>query len=102
MWYAIICKDVENSLPLRKLHRKAHLKRLKPLIEAGRVFVAGPHPIDDSGSEGFSGSLLVVKFESLAQAKQWIEADPYVLNGVYAAVSVKPFTVVFPENENEH
>ena len=100
MWYAIICEDVENSLPLRKLHRPAHLERLRPLIDKGRVLVAGPHPRDDSAKEGFSGSLLVVKFESLAEAKQWTETDPYVLNGVYENVVVKPFTVVFPDIED--
>jgi uncharacterized protein YciI len=48
MWYAIISEDVENSLPLRKLHRPAHLERLKQLNNDDRLLVAGPHPTADS------------------------------------------------------
>jgi uncharacterized protein YciI len=43
-----------------------------------------------------SGSLIVAEFESLAAAKAWIEADPYVTQGVFARVTVKPFKQTFP------
>jgi uncharacterized protein len=45
---------------------------------------------------GFSGSLVVAEFESLAAAQAWAEADPYVAAGVYANVNVKPFKQVLP------
>lgn len=99
MWYAIICEDVDNSLPLRAEARAAHLARLQGLVSEGRVLVAGPHPTVDSpdpGAAGFSGSLVVVEFPSWEEARTWAERDPYVEAGVYKNVAVKPFKPVLP------
>jgi uncharacterized protein YciI len=99
MWYAVISEDVENSLPLRARAREAHLARLADLAAAGRLLIAGPHPATDSedpGEAGFSGSLVVVEFPSLDDAREWADADPYVDAGVYANVTVKPFKLVLP------
>lgn len=99
MWYAIISEDVENSLELRAKMRAAHLDRLNGLVNEGRVLLAGPHPAIDSedpGPAGFSGSLVVVDFPSLEDAKKWANEDPYFEVGVYANVIVKPFKRVLP------
>lgn len=99
MWYAIVSRDIEGSLALRKIHRPAHLERLKALNEVGRLLIAGPHPAVDSadpGEAGFSGSLVVAEFESLDAARAWAEQDPYQLNGVYLEVVVKPYLKVLP------
>lgn len=99
MYYAIISEDVENSLPMRKSARPAHLERLENLKAEGRLLVAGPHPaIDtpDPGDAGFSGSLVVAEFDSLEAAQAWADADPYIEAGVYARVVVKPYKVVLP------
>ena len=99
MWYAIISEDVENSLEKRKASRPAHLERLYQLRDEGRLLVAGPHPAidsDDPGHAGFSGSLVIAEFDSLASAKYWADEDPYVAAGVYANVVVKPFKKVLP------
>ena len=99
MWYAIISRDIENSLPLRKEARPAHLERLEALKNEGRLLIAGPHPAIDSedpGEAGFTGSLVVAEFESLEAAQAWADADPYVAAGVYANVVVKPFKKVLP------
>lgn len=105
MWYAIISQDVDDSLELRKLHRPAHVERITELDKQGRVLVGGPHPnlhpddsrAQDSSDIGFSGSLIVADFDSLEAAQAWADQDPFVLNGVYAKVLVKPFTKVFPK-----
>ena len=99
MLYAILAYDVADSVPLRKTARPAHLERLQKLVAEGRVIVAGPLPAIDSedpGPAGFTGSLTVAEFESLAQAKAWAEADPYAEAGVYESIVVKPFKQVFP------
>ena len=99
MWYAIISQDVENSLERRKGARGAHLARLQALLDEGRLLIAGPHPAvdaEDPGPAGFTGSLVVVDFDSLAEAEAWADADPYVDAGVYASVKVKPFRKVLP------
>lgn len=98
MLYAIISKDIPDSLPLRKEARPAHLARLQQLRDEGRLTLAGPHPAidaDDPGPAGFSGSLVVAQFNSLAEAQAWADADPYMDAGVYADVLVKPFKQVF-------
>ncbi|MFB4394308.1 MULTISPECIES: YciI family protein [unclassified Pseudomonas] len=99
MLYAIIASDVENSLEKRLAARPAHIERLQQLKAEGRVVLAGPHPAIDSndpGAAGFTGSLIVAEFDSLAAAKAWADADPYIAAGVYANVVVKPFKQVLP------
>ena len=99
MWYAIITQDVEDSLDKRQSARPAHLDRLHALRDDGRLLIAGPHPAIDNeepGPSGFTGSLVVAEFDSLASAKTWAAEDPYVTAGVYANVKVKPFKKVLP------
>ena len=99
MFYAIVGQDVPDSLDRRLAARPAHLERLQALQQAGRLLLAGPFPAIDSpdpGAAGFSGSLIVAEFDSLAAAQAWADADPYVAAGVYAGVSVKPFKKVLP------
>jgi uncharacterized protein YciI len=99
MLYAIISQDREDSLEARLGARPAHLARLEALQQAGRLVLAGPHPAIDSedpGPAGFTGSLVVAEFESLQDARDWADADPYLAAGVYAQVTVKPFRKVLP------
>ena len=99
MFYALVGQDVPDSLERRLAARPAHLQRLQALQQAGRLLLAGPFPNIDSndpGTAGFSGSLIVAEFDTLADAQAWADADPYVAAGVYAGVSVKPFKKVFP------
>ena len=99
MYYAIISEDVTDSLEKRKATRPAHLARLEQLKSQGRLLVAGPHPAIDSedpGPAGFTGSLVIAEFDSLAAAQAWADADPYVAAGVYGKVVVKPYKKVLP------
>lgn len=99
MYYAILCEDVDNSLPLRKGARKAHLERLEKLVDEGRLLVAGPHPAldtEDPGEAGFTGSLIIAEFDSLEAATAWADSDPYVDAGVFKKVVVKPYKKVLP------
>jgi len=99
MLYVIFSQDIDNSLPLRKQARPAHLARLNDLNKQGRLLVAGPMPAIDSedpGDAGFSGSTVIAEFASLEEAQTWADADPYVAAGVYTDVIVKPFKKVLP------
>ena len=99
MWYAIMSQDVEESLEQRVKARPEHLARLKVLVDEGRLLTAGPHPgvdSDNPGPAGFTGSLVVAEFASLAEAQEWADADPYAEAGVYEKVIVKPFKRVLP------
>lgn len=99
MLYAILCEDVDNSLPMRQQARPAHLARIQQLVDAGRLLVAGPHPAldtEDPGDAGFTGSLIIAEFESLEAATTWADSDPYVDAGVFRRVVVKPYKRVLP------
>lgn len=99
MFYAIISEDKPGTLEQRMQARPDHLARLEALRDQGRLLIAGPHPAIDSedpGPAGFTGSLVVAEFDSLAQAQEWADADPYISAGVYERVVVKPYKKVLP------
>ena len=94
MYHAIISEDLEDSLRKRRINKPAHLKRLYELEEQNRTLIADPHPAvdrEDPSNKGFIGSLIVAKFDSLGDAKQWAKEDPYANAGVYKRITVKPF-----------
>ena len=92
--FAIIATDAPDSLEARLAARPAHLARLQQLDAEQRLVLAGPHP--DPAGNGFTGSLVVAKFDSLAAAQTWADADPYCAAKVYQHVLIKPFKQVFP------
>lgn len=99
MYYALMGEDVPGTLAQRLAARAAHLQRLQQLQAEGRLLLAGPFPAVDSndpGPAGFTGSLIVAEFASLADAQAFADSDPYVAAGVYARVTVKPFKKVLP------
>ena len=99
MLYSIVGIDRENSLQARLTARPAHVERLHALKQQGRLIIAGPNPAIDSedpGDAGFSGSIIIAEFDSLAAAEAWAEQDPYLESGAYESVSVKPFKKVLP------
>lgn len=99
MWYAIMAEDAPDSLENRLQARPEHLSRLSSLQNAGRLLLAGPFPAIDSndpGSNGYSGSLIVAEFNSLDEAREWANNDPFTINGVYRQVTVKPFRKTLP------
>jgi uncharacterized protein YciI len=65
------------------------LDHLRPLAEAGKIRIAGPL-LDKTGS------LIVLEAESLADAWALVARDPYVTEGVFNRVEVKPFMQVLP------
>lgn len=99
MLYAIVGEDAPDCLVLRKKVRAAHLARVQELADQGRIHLAGPFPAIDSpdpGEAGFIGSLIVAEFPSLEEAEAWIQDDPYVTEGVFQSLTVKPFKKIFP------
>jgi len=89
MLYVIIGHDAPDAQAKRPSVRPAHLEHLAPLARAGRVKLAGPF-LDKTGS------LIVVEADSLADVWALVARDPYVTEGVFDSVDVKPFTQVLP------
>lgn len=99
MLYAFIARDAAGSGAIRPKVRPHHLAYLQTLLDQGRVVFAGPHPAIDSpdpGPAGYTGSLIIAEFESLAAARAWSAQDPYVLEGVFGDVDIKPILQVRP------
>jgi uncharacterized protein YciI len=99
MLYAIMAHDVPDSVAKRAQTRERHLQYIRPLVDQGRIVLAGPNPAIDSpnpGPAGMSGSLIVAEFESIEAAQSWAENDPYYRAGVFQSVTVKPFLKVLP------
>jgi hypothetical protein len=95
----ILGHERENALAARLAARPAHLARLQALVDAGRLKLAGPLPAldaEDPGPAGFTGSLVVAEFGSLAEARAWADAEPYLAAGVFAKIDVRPFRPVLP------
>lgn len=98
MYYLILAKDVQDSLPLRQSARADHLARLDALRDEGRLLTAGPMPAVDSedpAEAGFTGSVIIAEFESLEDARAWAEADPYRAAGAFDSVEVVPYKKVY-------
>lgn len=99
MLYAIIGREAPDGLERRRLARPAHLARIRRLADEGRLVLAGPMPAVDSpdpGPAGFSGSLVVAEFDSLEAAHEFAAGDPYVTEGVFSGIDVRPFVQVAP------
>lgn len=99
MWYVIEGFDGDDVLAQRMQARPEHVARLRALRDEGRLLVAGPCPridAEDPGPAGFSGSVVIADFDSLASARAWADADPYLAAGVYTRVDVRPFKAVLP------
>ena len=100
MWYSIYSTDRPDSLSARVAARAAQIARLESLLAEGRLLLAGPRPSIDAaapGPAGVQGSLVIAEFDSLEQAREWADADPYLESGVYESVEVSPFIRVFPK-----
>ncbi|HOB45750.1 MAG TPA: YciI family protein [Zoogloea sp.] len=99
MLYVLIGEDAPGSLEKRLAARPEHVARLQALQADGRLILAGPCPAIDSpdpGPAGFTGSVIIAEFPSLAEAEAWAAADPYVATGVFVRCTVKPFRKTLP------
>ncbi|MGP9688219.1 YciI family protein [Psychrobacter sp. AOP22-C1-C5] len=97
--FAIIGYDVADSSAQRQTTRPEHVERLQALSREQRLIIAGPTPIEHGKNE-MSGSLIIADFESLEAAQKWVSAEPYLRDGVYSHVDVKPFVQTLPTPNN--
>lgn len=97
--FAIIGYDVADSSAQRQTTRPEHVERLQVLSREQRLVIAGPTPIEHGKNE-MSGSLIIADFESLEAAQKWVSAEPYLRDGVYSHVDVKPFVQTLPTPNN--
>jgi len=96
--FVVSCTDQEGTVEKRLAIRPQHLARLQKLNDEGRLIVAGAMPKDPSNPPaGFYGSPIIVDFDSREDLDTWLEDEPFLKEGVYAQIDVKPFNKAFPQ-----
>ncbi|MFC3072256.1 YciI-like protein [Shinella pollutisoli] len=96
MYFAFLCADKPGALQIRLDTRPEHLAYLDALNAEGRLGFAGPFLGDDGKP---NGSLVVVKAETIEEARAIAGNDPYARAGLFADVQVKPWNWVFNKPE---
>lgn len=96
--FVVTCTDQDGTVEKRLAVRPQHLARLEQLDAEGRLIVAGAMPKDPSNPQaGFYGSTIIVDFDSRETLDAWLQDEPFLKEGVYAQIEVKPFNKAFPK-----
>ena len=90
MQYLLKYKYIPDVLEKRGPFREAHLGLAKQLIADGTCISGGPTA--EPGAEVPTGALFI--FTTEAAAKQFVEGDPYVSNGIVTKHSIEEWNVV--------
>jgi uncharacterized protein len=90
MRFAFIARDgADPEAKARRLAvRPAHLERVAPFVERGRVLIGGAI-LDEVGD--MVGSVLLTDFASREEVEAWVAEDPYVTGGVWKEIEVLDF-----------
>ena len=96
--FVVTCTDQDGTVEKRLAVRPQHLARLEQLDAEGRLIVAGAMAKDPSNPQaGFYGSTIIVDFDSREALDTWLQDEPFLKEGVYAQIEVKPFNKAFPK-----
>jgi len=87
MLFVIECRDRPGALELRLQTRPAHLDYLASLGD--RVVLAGPFL---GANEKPTGSMIVVKAETMAEAEDMAARDPYVAAGLFVSTEIRAWS----------
>jgi len=82
--YTIVCRDKPGSKTTRMARLTDHLAHIDTVYD--RIKIAAP--LRDDADEDFTGALLVVTATSVADARAFIEADPYFKADIWESVQV--------------
>ncbi len=90
-WYLLFYDVVPDYLERRVPLREAHLQLLREAHARGELVMAGAH--DDPTDERFDGALLVWKTSDPAVVQRFVDADPYVQNGLVTRSRIRRWRV---------
>jgi uncharacterized protein YciI len=74
----------------RRTVRPAHFAGIPKMVEKGEIVSAGAM-LDDAGT--MIGSVVFTEFQSRADLDAWLDRDPYVKEGVWKKIEVKPLRI---------
>ena len=94
MQYIITAYDEKNALERRMAVRARHLEGVANL---GKHILCAGGLLDEEGK--MKGSVLVVNFENRTELDDYLNNEPYILEGVWEKVEVEPMNVVILDGE---
>ncbi len=80
----------------RDQHRPAHIDFLRSQFDAGHLRVSGPFA--DSGPDG---ALLIWEAGSETELREWIDQDPFYVNGLIGHREVRQWKIVFDISQSQ-
>lgn len=80
----------EGAFERRMNVRPHHLDGAKALKETGN-YVIGGAMLNDDGK--MIGSVMILQFETDEALEAWKQGEPYITQGIWETVDVKPFKV---------
>jgi hypothetical protein len=89
--FIITLRDVPDSGDHRQEFGPAHRAHCAAI--ENRLILAGPTFAQDGTMDG---SVIVVNFDTREEAEAWVEADPYVTNGIYRDWTIVLFRNAWP------
>ncbi|MBX6319014.1 YciI family protein [Pigmentiphaga sp.] len=92
--FHLLDKKTPDTPALRARLRPEHKQYLAGVGD--RIAFAGPL-LGGGGPEDFVGSLLVIDFDSEADALAWLENEPFTRAGVYGERSIHAFVNTWPQ-----
>jgi len=96
MLFAMIAKDAPGSGEKRAATRPVHLDHLNAM---GETLVMAGALLDGEGNP--EGSLIVIEAASLEAATTRLMADPFVAEGIFGDVEIKPWRVAINHTGRE-
>ncbi len=90
MLFAMIAKDRADALDKRLAVRPVHLQHLDSLGQQLRLAGA---LLDGEGKP--DGSLMVIEAETIEAARAVFEADPFVAEGIFETIEIKPWRLAY-------
>ena len=74
----------------RQSARPGHFEGIKSMVARGEI-VAGAALLGDGG--GMVGSVVLTEFPSRAELDAWLDREPYVKEGVWNKIEIKPIRI---------
>ena len=94
MQFLVKAYDGEGMLDKRMEVRPRHLEGMKAL---GKQVICAGGLLDDAGR--MKGSALVMEFPNRAALDEYLNNEPYVVEGVWQKIEVEPMNVVLVNGE---
>jgi uncharacterized protein YciI len=88
MYFLLFYDYGENVIERRAPYRETHLNLVRTYVDKGDLVLAGAFndPVD--------GALLVFNTNDRKTVEEFIEKDPYVINGIVTGSRIRGWTVV--------